>query len=321
MDPKLFLAARNNGKMRDNYKILAKPLGIGAYGEVRKCIYKDDIRDKNNRYKEYRAVKVMSKAYMEHKNILDFQNEVAVNLMLNHPNIAKIHEWYEDENRYMLISELVKGGELFDLIKDKQFEAREAGIILKQIISTVNYMHHPINEIDNPDGKIGLVHRDLKPENILLTDSDDMLPEIKLIDFGTAKKFEYTVFTEGIMNTTEYKYPIGLKEKVGTINYMAPEIMDPEANRDKKPDGHVHHIKADPTGQTYTEYKKHFYSEKVDVWSIGVIAYMLLTGKPLFNDNPNTKALMDEIKGFIDDPESEEWKEKNKNSNKVHYLK
>lgn len=40
----------------------------------------------------------------------------------------------------------------------------------------------------------GLVHRDLKPENILLADSDDMLPEIKLIDFGTAKKFKYHDF-------------------------------------------------------------------------------------------------------------------------------
>lgn len=61
--------------------------------------------------------------------------------MLNHPNIAKIFEWYEDENRYMLISELVKGGELFELITEKKFEEREAGIILKQIVSTVNYMH------------------------------------------------------------------------------------------------------------------------------------------------------------------------------------
>ena len=47
----LFLRARNNGKMRDYYKILANPLGIGAYGEVRKCFYKDDINDKNNRFK------------------------------------------------------------------------------------------------------------------------------------------------------------------------------------------------------------------------------------------------------------------------------
>jgi serine/threonine protein kinase len=148
-----------------------------------------------------------------------------------------------------------------------------------------------------------------------------MLPEIKLIDFGTAKKFEYHTFSEGYVNPTSYKYPIGLKEKVGTLNYMAPEILDPEANREKKPDGHTHHLKPDPTGQSYSEYKKHYYSEKVDVWSIGVIAYVLLTGKPLFNDNQNTKALMDEIKGFIDDPESQAWKDKNQKSVKEHYFK
>ena len=51
-------------------------------------------------------------------------------------------------------------------------------------------MHNPPVDEDQPKAdKYGLVHRDLKPENILLVDSDDSLPEIKLIDFGTAKKF------------------------------------------------------------------------------------------------------------------------------------
>lgn len=71
-NPKLFMKARNNGKMRDYYRILANPLGKGAYGEVRKCYYKDNIRDKKDRYKQYRAVKVLSKAYMEDKNVVDF---------------------------------------------------------------------------------------------------------------------------------------------------------------------------------------------------------------------------------------------------------
>lgn len=66
------MKARNNGKMRDFYRILANPLGQGAYGEVRKCFYKDNIRDKKDRYKHYRAVKVLSKAYMEDKNVVDF---------------------------------------------------------------------------------------------------------------------------------------------------------------------------------------------------------------------------------------------------------
>ena len=115
-DPYLFLDARNNGKMRDYYKILANTLGVGAYGEVPKCYYKERIIDKNNKFKEYRAVKVMSKAYMQEKNIKDFQNEVAVNLILNHPNIAHIYEWFEDEKRFMLVSELCRGGELFEMI-------------------------------------------------------------------------------------------------------------------------------------------------------------------------------------------------------------
>lgn len=186
----LFLKARNNGKMRDYYKILANPLGIGAYGEVRKCYYKENIRDKNNKFKQYRAVKVMSKSYMEEKNVKDFQNEVAVNLILDHPNIAKIHEWFEDEKRYMLVSELCPGGELFQLIAEKKFETREAGIILKQLVSAINYMHSPRN-IEGSDDQFSIVHRDLKPENILLTDAEDQMPEIKLIDFGTAKKFKW----------------------------------------------------------------------------------------------------------------------------------
>ena len=69
---------------------------------------------------------------------------MAVNIILNHPNIAQIYEWFEDEKRFMLVSELCRGGELFDLIsKDKKFESREAGIILKQLVSSVVYMHEP----------------------------------------------------------------------------------------------------------------------------------------------------------------------------------
>lgn len=303
------MKARNNGKMRDFYRILANPLGEGAYGEVRKCFYKDNIRDKKDRYKHYRAVKVLSKAYMEDKNVVDFQNEVAINLMLDHPNITRIYEWFEDENRYMLISELVKGGELYELITEKKaFEVREAGIILKQLCSTINYMHTHNDGLEPDEADIdftrsGIVHRDLKPENILLTSSGNSLPEIKLIDFGTAKRFEYTSFDDPSGSSDQINYPIGLTEKVGTINYMAPEILLLEASAGKK---------LDCSKMSLEEYSTHCYSEKVDIWSIGVIAYLLLTGKAPFNDTMGLESLKTDIKTFLDDPESEEWKAKKK---------
>ena len=92
-----------------------------------------------------------------------------------------------------------------------------------------------------------IVHRDLKPENILLERPKD-LNDLKLIDFGTAKKFEES-------NT--------LIEKVGTSYYMAPEVIKVQSKGSN----------TDPN--TY-------YNERCDIWSIGVIAYMLCTGKQPF---------------------------------------
>lgn len=65
------------GKMRDQYTI-DNQIGSGAYGEVRRCIWKKDMHDKKTTIKQYRAVKILSKAYMEDKHIKEFYNEIVV---------------------------------------------------------------------------------------------------------------------------------------------------------------------------------------------------------------------------------------------------
>jgi hypothetical protein len=68
-----------NGKMRDYYRILSDVLGKGAYGEVRKAIFKaNGVNDKQAFYKEYRACKIMSKAHMEKKDYDCFENEIGI---------------------------------------------------------------------------------------------------------------------------------------------------------------------------------------------------------------------------------------------------
>jgi len=253
--------------MRDYYKILENPLGIGAYGEVRRCYWKKDITNKCDRFKEYRAVKVMSKSYMEEKNIKDFQNEVDINLSLQHPNITKVHEWFEDPKRYMLVVELINGGELFEHIQEKtdnKFDNREAGIVLKQLLSAVAYMHD--ERTDQHGNKWRCVHRDLKPENILINESGDGIPEVKLIDFGTAKKFRTEKADHP--NGGTYDRAVGLQEKVGTLAYMAPEILWLKKRG-----------AAMKEAQARAAFDQYFYTEKCDVWSIGVIAYVLLCGR------------------------------------------
>ena len=104
--------------MRDNYRI-GELLGSGAYGEVRQCVYKKNMKDQMSSIKSYRAVKIMSKAYMEDKDIRSFENEVDCMFSLEHPNIMKMHGYYEDPKRYLLIQDLCHGGELYEYL-DKE---------------------------------------------------------------------------------------------------------------------------------------------------------------------------------------------------------
>ena len=61
------------------------------------------MKDKRTSIKSYRAVKIMSKAYMEKKDIDNFVNEVECMHSLHHPNIMKMHGFFEDPKRYLLI--------------------------------------------------------------------------------------------------------------------------------------------------------------------------------------------------------------------------
>lgn len=194
----------------------------------------------------------MSRAYMEDKDIIAFQNEVDIMLTLNenqgHPNILKIYHYFEDPKRYLLVTELCQGGELYKMaLREKKFEPNRAAFILKQLLSAVNYMHTK-----------NIVHRDLKPENILLEEKDDLgaMQTIKLIDFGTGKKFK-----DGEL----------LTDRVGTPGYMAPEIYLETAS----------------------------YSKQCDMWSIGIIAYILLCGEQPFKNKDNDLSdIKNQVKNF-----------------------
>lgn len=69
-----------------------------------------------------------------------------------------MYEFFEDDKRYYLVTEICKGGELFDEVLARgKFSERDAAVLIRQVLSCINYCH-----------KNNIVHRDLKPENILL---------------------------------------------------------------------------------------------------------------------------------------------------------
>lgn len=86
------------------------------------------------------------------------ETEINILKTMDHPNIVKLYEAYQDKKRYFIVTELCTGGELFDqIIKRPYYSERDAAMIMKQVLSAVSYCHSK-----------NIAHRDLKPENLLL---------------------------------------------------------------------------------------------------------------------------------------------------------
>lgn len=114
---------KTQGTLRDVYKI-GSVLGEGAFGEVRLCTHRET--------KEKRAVKVLKKENMDKQEQMTLMNEINTLRGLDHPNIVKIFEYFEDEKRFYIVTEHIQGGELFDeIISRGKFDEKSAALLMK----------------------------------------------------------------------------------------------------------------------------------------------------------------------------------------------
>lgn len=96
--------------------------------------------------------------------------------MLEHPNVVRFLDCFEDEENVYMILELCENGSLMDLLRRrKRYSEAEARFFLVQLIGACQYMH------DN-----NVIHRDLKLGNLFL----DGNMNIKVGDFGLAALIE-----------------------------------------------------------------------------------------------------------------------------------
>ena len=99
---------------------------------------------------------MISKARFNRQGLVDITKEVDIIKDLDHPNIVKIYESYENRKWLFIVTEYIKGGELFnELLWRKKFTENDWALIIKQILEALNYLH--LNNV---------AHKDLKPENI-----------------------------------------------------------------------------------------------------------------------------------------------------------
>jgi calcium-dependent protein kinase len=206
-----------NATVYERYEfVFDRILGTGISGEVREAISKTTS--------ERVAIKTLSTVNLTPKKFEMLVQECDIYIRMDHPNICKLFEVYEDESAVHLVMELCSGKELYERLATlRRYTERDAANVTMQMLEAINYCHAH-----------NVCHRDLKLENWVYASPATDSP-LKLIDFGMSK-----VFNEGVPLTAIH----------GTVYYVAPEVL---------------------TGK---------YDKACDVWSIGVITYMLLSGSP-----------------------------------------
>ena len=184
-----------NTNIQNDY-IIGQNIGKGRSGVVYEC-------QKINNDNTY-AVKIINVRDSNNYNKEVMLDEISILLESDHPNILKIYDVYIDNENMSIVTEICRGGELFEKIsKEKVIKENQAIIYMRQIISAVSYLH-----------KQSIVHRDLKLENIMFHDESSN-SKLKLIDFGVSKHLNKNML---------------LLETVGSLHYIAPEVLSEKHN-------------------------------------------------------------------------------------------
>nr|XP_039262365.1 myosin light chain kinase, smooth muscle-like [Styela clava] len=218
--------SRDIAELEKVYEI-TELLGSGRFGTVHTAKQKDTG-------KEFAAKNCVCRRPSQRK---DVELEIELMNLLKHDKLVQLVDTFVSKKEVVLIMELITGGELFDRIIDESFDLTEelASGYVKQVCEGVGFIHSNM-----------VLHLDLKPENILCL-HPQKLDQVKIIDFGFARKY-----TPGAQ----------LKVMFGTPEFVAPEVVN-----------------FDPLGPG------------TDMWSIGVITYVLLSGLSPFMGEDDLETL------------------------------
>jgi serine/threonine protein kinase len=177
------------------------------------------------------------------------RRELDVMAKLSHPHIVKLHHHAETNDRFFLIMQYAKRGDMLDIIlKSSHLSAELCKKWFSQLVLAVEYMHNQ-----------SVCHCDLKPDNVFIDEHDN----VKLGDFGLACVYDMT--------------EPRVLARPGTLHYSAPETFA----------RHLHSFGFDAVSYFASlgvdvDPNTHcaiLNGPELDVWSLGVCLYVMQTGK------------------------------------------
>ena len=177
------------------YEVVAL-LGAGGMGQV--------YRARDPRLNRQVAIKVLARAGPDPARQRGLLDEAQAASALNHPNIITVYDVGMRDETPFIVSELVEGSSLRELLARAPLPVRDVLALGLQMAEGLAAAH-----------QAGIVHRDFKPENVMVTRDG----RVKILDFGLA-----------LVGTREGEVSIGMQETlsivgtiVGTVPYMSPE--------------------------------------------------------------------------------------------------
>jgi serine/threonine protein kinase len=128
--------------------------------------------------------------------------EILYKLGQNHPQIPKLYAYFEENQEFYLVQELIDGNDLTEeMTPGKQWSEAEVIKFLQELLEILAFVHQ--NQV---------IHRDIKPSNIMRRRQDSKLI---LIDFGVVKQIRSAIANSPDLTSST----IG----IGTFGYMPSE--------------------------------------------------------------------------------------------------
>ena len=228
--------ARPNPKPVAELYHFGQTIGRGGFAEVRRATHK--VHGTDYAMKIIKLPKTRQRAFKE-----EIFYEIGLLANMDSPYIVKLHEFFVESDRIIMVTELLEGGDLFDaVVACGHYDEHMAKRIFRRILLGVRYLH-----------EVGVTHCDLKLENLLLASGTD-LDSVKICDLGLAKK----------ASARSRFLPSGTPE------YISPEVL--EANMAGADQG------AGQSGENGSKSVPQAHGPSVDNWACGVLLFVLLAG-------------------------------------------
>jgi serine/threonine protein kinase len=188
--------AEGPGSVIGPYKLLQQ-IGEGGFGVVYMAEQSQPVR-------RLVALKIIKPGMDTAQVIARFESERQALALMDHQNIAKVHDGGTTESGHpYFVMELVKGVPITEFCDKNHLPPEPRLKLFLDVCHAIQHAHHK-----------GVIHRDIKPSNVLVT-LHDSVPVVKVIDFGVAKAT--------VQKLTERTLFTAYGQMVGTPAYMSPE--------------------------------------------------------------------------------------------------